>query len=34
MRVTPEQFGDTECAGCPETTFLSVTDNANIDCDI
>ncbi|MCT8182184.1 hypothetical protein KY380_05380 [Pseudomonas sp. HD6421] len=33
LHVTAEQFGDTRNIGCPETTLLSVTDNANTDYD-
>ncbi|SPO58759.1 protein of unknown function [Pseudomonas inefficax] len=31
--VTAEQFGDMRSVGCPETTLLSVTDNAHTDND-
>jgi hypothetical protein len=34
LRVTAEQFGDTYLGGCPETTLLSVTDNAHTHRDI
>lgn len=34
MRVTPEHFGDIQSPSCPETTLLSVTDNACTDHDI
>ncbi len=34
MRVTVEQFSDTRSVGFPETTLLSVTDNAHTNRDI